>query len=264
MTDLNLTHHTEIDLGIRTGIGDKILFFPLIDSTNSFLKANAHYYPEGIVVWGDSQTSGRGRHSRKWESPEGKGLYFSILLKPNLSRNITLLSLMTSLALKSGIEEYAGESYLPPQLIDIKWPNDLIISGRKIAGILIEGTSNDEEISLIVGIGLNITARPDDFSDEVARNAGALEQFYGGSWNRKQLLKHILLCFGSSYCGFNAGEILNEYRQASRIWGRKCYVDTVEGRIIGICKDLSPQGELIVETSSGEKKIIAGTLHLEW
>ena len=259
-----MTNHNEIDLGIRTGIGGKILFFPLINSTNDFLKNNADTLPEGIVVWSDRQTSGRGQYSRKWESPEGKGLYFSILLKPTLSRNIPLISLMTSLTLKEGIERYTEELSLPPQIIDIKWPNDLLISGKKIAGILIEGTTNDEKISLIVGIGLNITARPHDFSDEIGGSAGSLVQFYGGIWDRKLLLKHILLCFDSGYRCFDAREIVNDYRQGSRIWGKQCYVDTVEGTIFGVCKDLSPQGELIVETSSGDKKIIAGTLHLEW
>ena len=256
--------YQELDFGIKKGIGSRILYFTLIDSTNNFLKANSAAFPQGTVVWAEEQTAGKGRMNHKWESPQGKGLYFSILLKPSLARNIPLISLMTSLSVKHGIEEYASQTGFQPPTIDIKWPNDLLINGLKIGGILIEGATYDENVNLIVGVGLNVTAAPNDFSPQLSDAASSLQQSCKGMWERKELLKIILQNFNLDYQAFDARKILNLYRCESKIWGKQCYVETPQGTFKGVCRDLSPRGELIIETANDEISIISGTLFIDW
>jgi BirA family biotin operon repressor/biotin-[acetyl-CoA-carboxylase] ligase len=253
----------EIDLGINSGIGSKVLYFHLIASTNDFLKSNAAKLPSGTVVWANEQTEGRGRFQRKWFSPAGKGLYFSILLKPDIEQdNIHLLSLMTGLVIKKTLETYAAGFSLNPQIIELKWPNDLLIQGKKLAGILVEGTTSAEILRLIVGIGINISSTASDFPPDLRNSAGSLVQFFDGDWDKRELLKRILLDFEFTWESFNSEAIIQQYRNASTIWGKPCEVETMEGIISGICKDISDRGELIIETISGEKNIISGTLRL--
>lgn len=249
-----------------TGIGKRTLHFQTIDSTNTFLKDNAHSLSEGTVVYAETQVYGRGRGGKKWYSPQGKGLYFSILLKPQLaSEDIPLVSLMTSLALKRAIEGYAEHLKLPPRTLDIKWPNDLLYEGEKFAGILIESVYFNHKFNLIVGIGLNVSQEVNhDSPPELRGKIISLEQIYGGKWNRSILLKRILSTFDHAYRNFNAEKIVEDYRLNSRIWGKLGTITIPEGALKGICQDITPRGELVISMPSGNRTFINGSLTMEW
>jgi BirA family biotin operon repressor/biotin-[acetyl-CoA-carboxylase] ligase len=255
----------EISLGIEKGVGCRILYFPIIDSTNTFLKQHSAEFSEGIVVWAEAQTAGRGRYQRRWESPPGRGLYFSSLLKPLFSsKYIPLLSLMACLAVKKAIENCANAMGLEAQFIDIKWPNDLYIERKKIAGILLESINQENRADIILGIGLNIKTDA-FFSDPgLQLNAGTLEESYGGNWGFARLLSESLRQINAYYTTFNPEKIITEYRQECRMLGKKCLVRNGDWVSEGICRDVGDMGELIIENNVGTHKIISGSVDIEW
>lgn len=134
-------------------VGNELLFFNEIESTNRYLyqKASKNDMPDGTVVISDSQSAGRGRLKRTWISPKGKNLYISVLLKPNIIPNdATIFTFLASCALKDTFDEYGVNS-------KIKWPNDILIDGKKVAGVLTELKINSVSVEfIIVGIGVNI------------------------------------------------------------------------------------------------------------
>ena len=254
-----------MNIGIEKGIGSKVLFLPVVGSTNTFLKINCSEFTDGTIVWADSQTVGRGTGDRKWDSPPGKGLYFSVLLK-NIKANATLpmYSLAAGLAVKEAIELSAAEAGLNPRIIDIKWPNDLLIAGKKIVGILLEGVNSSVGYNIIVGVGVNLSAQEDDFSPEVRKIAGTLQEFYGGEWLRRPLLIKAAQSLEARLDSFNVIKTVKDYREESRIWGRNCQVTSGDEEFSGVCKDISNTGELIVEVNGEIKRVISGTLQVEW
>ena len=255
----------EIDFGIISGIGHKVFYFDVINSTNTWLKEHSSHYPDGTVVWAEQQLEGRGRMSRRWESPSGMGLYFSVLLKPELPNDqLSLFSLAASISLKHAVERYVESYNLPAKTIDIKWPNDLFISGKKIAGMLIEAITIEDKICLIIGIGLNITPGEGLLSDEVINISSSLTYFFGGNWERRQLLKMIFQELNEMYIGFSPEEIVKLYRKECSIWGHHCRVYLDGESFSGECLDINDKGELLVKTSKGIRKVISGSLEVKW
>ncbi len=193
------------------------------------------------------------------------GLYFSLLLKRGLPEgNVQLISLLASLALKAAVEKSEACDSDTTFNIDIKWPNDLLIGGRKIAGILVETVTQGDRCDIVIGIGLNVLAKASDFSPSLRETAASLAQFYPGEWDLRRLLKGILGEFENRVNAFNPPELLEQYRSQSRIWGKPCRVETAQGEIAGVCRDVGENGELIVDTGTGPQKILSGTLYVEW
>jgi len=169
-------------------IGRIIYHFKTIDSTNSFAKKLVNQgVKEGAVVVSDVQLSGRGRKDRTWSSPEG-GLWFSILLYPNISpQSGMLITMASSIAVAQGIKEITG---LNPE---IKWPNDLLINGKKVCGILTELDAKGDNIRYsVVGIGLNVN---NPLEEELRDTATTLKQEFSNHVSRLELLKSILRNF---------------------------------------------------------------------
>ena len=254
-----------MNIGIEKGIGSEVLFIPVARSTNTFLKINSMELPDGIIVWVDTQTQGRGRGSNKWYSPSEKGLYFSVLLKNReYNRSLPVYSLAAGLAVKEGIERYAAELGLNPKLIDLKWPNDLLIAGRKIAGILLESINNEKTCDVIIGVGVNISNISDDMPPEIVDIAGSLEYFYGGKWRRKNLLKSIAEYMESRFRDFRVDDTITDFRNNSRMWGKECVLNTEDEEIHGVCKNISSEGSIVIETCGKEKSYISGRMRLKW
>ena len=252
-------------LGIEKGIGSKVLYMPVAGSTNTFLKINSAELPDGSIVWADTQTRGRGRGGKKWYSPSEKGLYFSVLLKKReLTSSLPVYSLAAGLSVKEGIEHYAAELGLNPKLIDLKWPNDLLIAGRKIAGILLESVNHDKLCDIIIGVGINVSNIGDDMPEEIADVAGSLEYFFGGEWRRKDLLKSIAVCMESRLRDFSMENTIIDFRQNSLIWGKECILHIGNEAVQGVCLDLSPEGSIIIETNGKQKSYISGTMKVKW
>lgn len=259
-----LEQHSYIDLGIDEGIGKNVIYFPSVDSTNRFLKENTGGLPDGTVVWAGRQTAGRGRDGRSWVSPPG-GLYFSILLlDPPCRDEIQLISLMTALAVKKAVMSSGDFAHDSPHQIDIKWPNDILISGMKIAGILAEAVSGGGKMRLVAGIGVNVKTVMGDFPPELAGTASSIIQFHPGGWDLKNLLRGILTEFDSRLSSFNPAKLVDEYRSECRFWGKKCRAQIPSGTISGVCKDITRRGELLIDTEYGEVKIITGTIIVDW
>ncbi|AEH50969.1 biotin--[acetyl-CoA-carboxylase] ligase [Pseudothermotoga thermarum] len=163
-------------------IGDKIIFLPIIGSTNDFLKENFDKFPSGTVVVAEVQTKGRGRNNRTWVSPEG-GLWFSILFKPKKKVKPTFFTKAACVAINKALNQIGVEN-------KIKWPNDIYVKAKKLCGILTETIFEGQHPKVIIcGIGINVNNQiPEELSDK----AVSLSQITGRPHDLKKLLKLLL------------------------------------------------------------------------
>jgi len=208
----------------------------------------------GVVVGADQQTAGRGRRGRVWESPPGAGLYFSFIARPPVRANATLplLTLAAGLAVRQGI--HAALGFAP----DLKWPNDVMVGGRKLAGILAEGLAvGTPAQAVIIGVGLNL--QPSSYPPEVAARATSLEGELGRGVERGLVLAEVLaaLCDQLATLERSPGDILQAWRAASPgAIGTRVEWDGRSGVTAGI----DDSGALLVRTASGIERVIAGEL----
>ena len=209
----------------------------------------------GVVVGADQQTAGRGRRGRVWESPPGAGLYFTFVARPPLHANasLPLLTLAAGLAVRHGICAAVG---LAP---DLKWPNDVMVGRRKLAGILAEGLAvGTVSQAVVVGVGLNL--QPSSYPPEVAARATSLEGELGRPAERGLVLAEVLvaLCVYLATLERTPGDILQAWRAASpSANGTRVEWDGRSGTTAGI----DDHGALLVRTASGIERVIAGEVH---
>jgi BirA family biotin operon repressor/biotin-[acetyl-CoA-carboxylase] ligase len=171
------------------GIGSEIVVVEETESTNDLVwKAVERGVPEGFVVFAERQTKGRGQYGRRWESAAYLGLWFSVLLRPALTlAESPKLTVQLAEAVAAAI---ADETRCAPT---IKWPNDIYLSGRKVAGVLAEGRiAADGNYVAVAGIGININQRLDDFPDELRDTAGSLAMATGKNISRAKLAVALL------------------------------------------------------------------------
>ncbi len=173
----------------------KILHYKKVTSTNDLLKELAREGArEGLVVWADYQSKGRGRFKRKWRSPKGKDLLFSVLLKPNV-RN-SQASLVTILAGQAVRDVVKKRSALP---VTLKRPNDVLVNGKKICGILTEAEGSPSKLDfIVVGIGLNVNSK----KKELLARATSIRELTGKETPREALLEEVLGEFKKQYRTF--------------------------------------------------------------
>ena len=254
ISESNSSFSNEIqELNTKT-IGRDIYHFKTIDSTNLFAKKLVKQgVKEGAVVVSDVQSSGHGRKDRTWSSPEG-GLWFSILLYPNISPlSGMLITMASSIAVAQGIEEVTG---LKPE---IKWPNDLLVNGKKVCGILTELDAKKDTINYtVVGIGLNVN---NALEEELQEFATTLKQELDNQIPKLDLLKSILKNFDENYNKLISGDydfIKNSWLSHSNIIGRKIQVRDDESVTIGKVTDIDNSGYLILETEKGIARIVSG------
>jgi len=185
------------------------------DSTNlrAMLLAESDA-PHGTVVCADFQAGGRGRLGRTWASPPGVNLYVSLLVRPSIdSREAPRLTLVTAIALAEAVEEVAG---IPAAL---KWPNDLYLRGRKTAGILAEMSSDLDRLRhVVIGVGLNVNAAPEDFPEDLRPMATSLRQETGRAFLRVDVLARFLSRFEEAYGTFRSGGLA----PLLPAWNRRC------------------------------------------
>ena len=209
----------------------------------------------GVVVGADHQTAGRGRRGRVWESPPGAGLYFSFVARPPLHANasLPLLTLAAGVAVRDGLLAALG---VAPQL---KWPNDVVIDRRKLAGILAEGLAiGSASQAVVIGVGLNLQAS--SYPPEVAARATSLEGELGRPVDRGAVLAEVLAGLWDRLATLerSPGDILQAWRAASpSATGTR--VDWDGGH--GITAGIDDSGALLVRTASGTERVIAGELH---
>lgn len=208
--------------------------------------------PHGVVVGADEQTSGRGRRGTTWASPPGAGLYFSFIARPG-EHTLPLITLAAGVAVRDGIAAATG---LAP---DVKWPNDLIVDRRKLAGILAEGVAiGSADQAVIIGAGVNL--RPAAYPADVAARATSIEGELGRTFERGELLSAILLALWDRLAALERrpGDILQAWRAASpSASGTRVEWDGRHGTTAGI----DDGGALLVRTNGGVERIIAGELN---
>lgn len=249
---------TELESRIHTKwIGRSLYYYDAIDSTNLQAKRLAEEgAPNGTVVVADQQSAGRGRRGRTWASPAGANLYFTVLLRPKIAPDkASMLTLVMALAVAEGIRSIA--------IPGIKWPNDIVIDGRKVCGILTEMSLSAEQGSidhLVIGVGVNVAKQ--EFPAELQGHAVALEEFTS-KVNRSELLNAILQYFEGFYDLFCAQGDLSGLKKSYDALlinrDRQVRVLDPKGEYDGVARGIRPTGELIVELPDGElREVYAG------
>ena len=257
----------EVKEGLHTQvIGKEIYYFPLTDSTNREAKVLAYRkVPDGTVAVADEQTGGKGRLNRNFYSPRGKGIWFSLVLRPRfVPSDAPKCTLMAAVAIAHAISRFGLRA-------QIKWPNDIMHDRRKLVGILTELSAEMSRITYIVlGIGINVNIRRDEFPPELRDIATSLSEMAGEKVSRIELFRAVLEEFDRLYvdiisdpkCGFV--RMLDEWREYNITLGRKVRVVTASTGeyFFGVARDIDADGALLVETTDGIERVFAGDVSI--
>lgn len=245
-------------LGRTQVVGRDIRVFQETASTNDVIEKLAHDgVKEGVVVFAESQTKGRGRLGRKWLSPPGKGLWFSVLLRPKLRpQEATQLTIAAATALRRAIHR---ETHLP---VDIKWPNDILVHGRKVTGILTEMSAELDRVKhLILGIGVDVNLTAGEFPAELRKQATSLKIEAGKALSRPALAVALLRELDADYARVCAGDfdaVTDEWVRHCATLGHRVVVGIGEHRVRGRAEALDETGALLVRTEHGHLEHITG------
>lgn len=251
-------------LGKTERIGRDIRVFQETTSTSDIVEKLARDgVEEGIVVFAEAQTKGRGRLGRKWISPAGKGLWFSILLRPAIRlQEATQLTIASGVALRRAIE---GETGLHTT---IKWPNDIIVHGKKTAGILTELKAELDRVAYaMVGIGVDVNLTAQDFPADLRKAATSLKLESGTHVNRAALAVRTLRELDLDYRRIREGrfeQVADEWEKHCATIGHHVQIRVADRRIRGRAESLAEDGSLLVRTEHGHlESIIGGDVTLE-
>lgn len=233
-------------------LGRCVHWFPEVDSTNQIAMGLAlGGAPHGTVVTALRQTGGHGRRKKPWFSPKG-GLWISVILqKPFPLRNAPELTLLASVALRRALIATAG---IRPS---IKWPNDLLLQGEKLSGILAEIRSDGESVEhAVVGIGVNTNIPTKEFPEELTNRATSILGHTNQPVSHRELAARLLSEFENLFenllCGQGFPTVSEEWRQASSTLGTRIQVQTPLGLVVGTAETIDNQGILYVRQTSGE------------
>lgn len=242
-------------------MGRSIHHFHSMDSTNSMAYQLAlQGAEEGEIVVAESQKKGRGRLGRKWYSPPLTNLYLSVILRPEIPpQQASLITLMAAVATAGAIHKFSG---LHPM---IKWPNDILLKNRKVAGLLNEIHSETDRIHFVIlGVGVNLNMDEKMFSKEIRSLATSLKRETGQSVSRKAFLQTLLEELEMWYETFlkeGASPILKAWREKAQIQGRPVKVTSFGEVLSGTAIDVDSDGALVLETKEGERKrVVAGDI----
>ncbi|MCY9664671.1 biotin--[acetyl-CoA-carboxylase] ligase [Paenibacillus alginolyticus] len=255
----------ELLSGLRTKVlGQKIHVYGEVESTQTIAHALvASGAPEGTLVLAEAQTAGRGRMGRAWHSPAGKGIWMSLVLTPRIPVFfMPQLTLLSAVALCRSIQKVCQVD------IGIKWPNDLLIKGKKVSGILLESSGEDERLKYVIaGIGISVNLKTEDYPEELRNIATSLAIESGADIPRESLVQAFLLEFEELYAlylekGFAPIRLL--WEALSVTLKRPIRTHTPSGVVEGIADSLDDSGALTVITQAGEKiKIYSGDIELK-
>lgn len=239
-------------------VAKEVLYFDTIDSTNTKAQELAEKgYPSGTLVVADKQESGKGRRGRSWVSPSGTGIFMTLMIKPDINpNNASMLTLVAALAVAKAITSVTGEDAM------IKWPNDIVVNGKKVCGILTEMNAQFDYINhIVVGIGINV--HNESFPEEISQMASSLMIEAGGKrFHRAQIIAETMSYFEQYYDTFlktqDLSALVREYdellvnrNKSVRVLDPK---EPFDGKAMGI----TPKGELIVDTWESRKLVSSG------
>lgn len=266
----------EIRSGLEnTVIGREVLYLEETESTNTVAKTLAgEGAVEGTVVVAGRQTAGRGRLGRTWESPVGTGLYMTVILRPSVApEEVQFITLAASVAVVAAIRNTTGLE------AGIKWPNDIVLGGKKVCGILTEMNSEMERVNfLVLGMGINVSQRPEDFPEELRDKATSLDSYargmadsgssghesgpVPGPVSRLALARAVLAELDRVYAmvlGGRRAEIIKEWKSHSQTLGREVRVIYKERELTGKAEDITEEGRLVLQDSDGvRREILSG------
>jgi len=251
-------------LGETGVIGRDIQVFQETTSTNDVVERLAHDgVREGAVVFAESQTRGRGRLGRRWHSPRGMGLWFSVLLRPKLHPTATTqITIVAATAVSRALRELTD---LP---VEIKWPNDLLVRGRKLAGILTELSAELDAVKHVtLGIGVDVNLPSAALPADLRRIATSLRIETGGEFNRAEVAAAILRALDTDYAKVMRGDfksVADEWESRCATLGQNVSIDMGGRQIRGRAEALGEDGALMVRTQHGRlERIIGGDVTLE-
>jgi BirA family transcriptional regulator, biotin operon repressor / biotin---[acetyl-CoA-carboxylase] ligase len=261
----DVLHADDLLSNLKTQIiGRDIRVFEETTSTNDVVERLARDgVKEGVVVFAESQTKGRGRLGRKWISPARQGLWFSILLRPQLRPTaVTQLTIAAATALFRAV--YSQTSVKP----EIKWPNDILIDGKKVAGILTELSAEPDKVKyIILGVGVDVNLSATDFPPELRKIATSLRVEAGQKINRAELAVKILQELDKDYqrvCSGQFESVANEWEEHCSTLGRNVTINIGDRKIQGCAESLDTDGALLIRTQHGHlERIIGGDVTLE-
>ena len=229
-------------------IGKKIIVIEEVESTNDEIKKHLKE-DEGLVIIANSQTQGRGRLGRDWHSPKGTGVYFSALVSPKIEPALfPPITLASGLATVLALQNFSKS---PPYL---KWPNDILINGKKVSGILCELCENNP-LSVIIGIGINVNQEIEHFSEPLKKTATSLLLENGTKVDREQLIISLIKSLDIVYEDFlknGPQSIAEQWARHTDLFGKK--ITLVRGGVVytGTAVRLTEEGKLEIVSNEGE------------
>ncbi|MDP2857176.1 MAG: biotin--[acetyl-CoA-carboxylase] ligase [Bacillota bacterium] len=235
-------------------------YFDSVESTNDEARrASLEGCPSNSVFCALEQTRGRGRQLRSWSSPRG-GLWMSLLVRPELKRDEwPLLTLATAVGIARALRSLGLWA-------EIKWPNDVLVRGKKICGILCE---SGEDVSgpsfAVIGVGLNVNLTADQFAPEVREQATSMLVEAGETWSLPQVAGQMVEAIGLQMDRMDAGakhDVLDEWREMSAVLGKEVVVHGPAETLRGLATDIAQDGALLVQTTSGTVRVYAGDVSL--
>jgi len=243
-------------------LGRRLHLFNRISSTNEFAKRIARRgAPEGTLVLADAQSSGRGRHGRRWESPADRGLWFSFIMRSDATiKQLGLLPLLVGAVIVEELENMLGRRF------QVKWPNDVLYEGQKICGILCEAQFTPPKIDYVVaGIGVNVNQSAYEFPPALRGQAQSLAMVVQKPLDRKALLVNLLQGIDRTF--FSTDKLSVE---KLRVWKKACAeigktITLRHGRehMTGVFEDVSEQGELILRCGNVLHRLAAAEFSIE-
>ncbi len=249
------------NLGTTTPLDIRVL--KEVDSTNNYLKMLAvENLPEGVIILAENQTSGRGRLGRKFHTPQGKGIYMSILLRPAADYPVNTITALAAVAVSKTLLEETG---IPSK---IKWVNDIYMDNKKVCGILTEAGFTAESGVVdwaIVGIGINVSTTAEDMPSELENVfTSVLEE--GFSIERNYLAARIITQFFDLYQYYSTEQIIAIYKKNQLVMGKNLTVTNEKTSYPAKAVDMDSLGHLIVENEDGERiTLISGEVSVrDW